>query len=495
MEENDSGIIHTLYSSDFIYSDYHQPFRYQCKVRYYHGEWQLVYPLNWVERREIVNGKCNTKATPGSYKFKKKQIVQELSDLLNCDFNSKIQHIKMCISDYRNIIDSANISQENAIKETEDLLTRFEIEIGSLHPYFYQSAADFLRDELIADFYNRYNAEIAETDSDYRVTAEYLNCCVNDIMKSIDPLLIVATLRKSCEADVQFTKEIFKDKLKKFLLEKILSCHRTKEMLLASPLQDISDSLCFLAQSCEFLYKYKNELRSFTSDEKLEICILLFSQNSLEDNYRSFCQEWNRLYVSFGENLRDSFYEMRICLQSDKTTDFHRLLSDNVKLSSPVDRKFTMQNFSSVVFLALKEMIADGDADENTNSKSARNSTYIIRCENCGRYFVPPRSNVIYCSRQAPDSDKTCLEIGAKKKNKRNRSLATSEYETIRKRIDRRISYADNSRNSKRVSTLKAGLSKWNELEIDYRKQLDSQAISEEEYIKKISDAFNSIFA
>lgn len=82
MEENDSGIIHTLYSSDFIYSDYHQPFRYQCKVRYYHGKWQLVYPLNWVERREIVNGKCNIKVTPGSYKFKKRQIIQELSDLL-----------------------------------------------------------------------------------------------------------------------------------------------------------------------------------------------------------------------------------------------------------------------------------------------------------------------------------------------------------------------------------------------------------------------------
>lgn len=106
----------------------------------------------------------------------------------------------MFISDYRNILYSVNISQKNTIKETEDLLTRFEI--GNLPPYFYQSAADLLRDELIIDFYNRYNAEIAGTDSDYRVTAEYLNCCVNGIMKSIVPLLTVAALRKSGEVDV-----------------------------------------------------------------------------------------------------------------------------------------------------------------------------------------------------------------------------------------------------------------------------------------------------
>ena len=493
MESNHSGILHTLYSPDYIYSDYSQPFSYQCKVRYYRGKLQLVYPLKWVETHEAIDRTQNVKAAPNSIRYKEKQLVEELANLLNSDFSSKTQSIKTLISDYRTLVESEDIERQNTQKTVEALLVRFEDQVGNLHPYFYQCAVELFRDELITDCYNRYIKEIVETTSDYVVTADYVSVLVNGIMQFIDPLLAVAELRKNRDTNMQFAKEIFTDKLRRFLLNKILSCHRSNELPLASPLQQISDSLRFLELSCKFLHEYQDKFRLFSPDEKLEICMRLFSTNALEESYRFFCQEWKNSYNMFDENLMDKLDYIRVRLQSDKEADFHKFLADGMKPSKSTVRQYTMHNFSSVVFLALKELASNGDASSNIEKFEKRN-TYIIKCANCGRYFVPTRSNSVYCDRKAPDSNKTCAEIGAKIKNKRNRSQTVVEYEKIKKRIAKKISDAKATGFKTRVDDLQTKLLRWDEVAVVHKEQLKCGNISEEEFINLINDAYNKFF-
>ncbi len=493
MESNHNSTIHTLYSPDYLYSDYYQPFSYRCEVRYCHGKLHLVYPLKWVEEHKTIGRKQNVKAAPGSIRFKEKQLVEELADLLNCDFSSKIQGIKTLISDYRTLIESGDIEQKCTQKTVEALLLRFEDQIGNLNPYFYQSAVELFRDELITDYYNRYIKEIAETASDYVVTADYVSVLVNGIMQFIDPLLTVVELRKNYDIDIQFAKDIFKDKLRRFLLNKILSCHRSNELPLTSPLQQISDSLRFLELSCDFLHEYQNELRLFSPDKKLEICVWLFSTNSLEESYCIFCQEWRNCYDMFDENLKNKLDYMRVRFQSDKTADFHKFLSDSMNPSKSTARRYTMHNFSSLVFLALKEMASNGDASSD-KEKFERRNTYIIKCANCGRYFVPTRSNSVYCGRKAPDSDKTCAEIGAKLKNKRNRLQTEIEYEKIRNRISKRIYDANKAGFKPRTTDLQTKLLQWDALAVAYKEQLKCGNILEQEFIDLITEAYNKIF-
>lgn len=52
----------------------------------------------------------------------------------------------------------------------------------------------------------------------------------------------------------------------------------------------------------------------------------------------------------------------------------------------------------------------------NSLQYCVENKIKIIKCKNCGKYFVPQkRSDAIYCDRQAPqDSSKTCKEYGAR---------------------------------------------------------------------------------
>lgn len=496
MDRDFDDTIHTLYSPDSILWDYYYPFKYRCIVKYCSGKLQLVNPVKWVEEDKITGRKRSVRIAPSSIGFKKKQVVTALADLLNSDFNNTIQNVQRRIADYRAVVDSGNVPQEELMKAAEDLLSQFVAEIGGLNLFFNRSAPDLLRDELIVDFYNRYNKDIAETDSDYAVTAEHLNGCVNGIMKFIDPLLTVVWFRQDSDIDAQSGKEFFKDKIRRFLLNKILSCRRVNKILLASPVEDISDSLSFLAQSCEFLHEYRDELSPFTSDEKLEICVRLFSVNSIEENYHSFRKKWGGIHISYSKDISDAFDYIRVRMKSDKSADFHSFLSSSLDFSKPASQEFVMENFSSVVFLALLEMIRNGDASHDSNT--IRKNTYIIKCQNCKCFFIPTRSNVTYCNRKAPGYDKTCVQIGAKRKSRQNRTDAKKEYEKIRNRISTRISNSipddKKTRNNVRTKNLQTKLLQWEARVRNYTEQLNAGTISEDEYIKLINDAEKDVF-
>ena len=497
MNKNFDDTIHTLYAPNTVYSEYRYPFKYRCKVRYYHGKLQLLYPLQLVETHEVKGRKGSIKVSPVSQHFREKQLATELANLLNSDFSNKVKNVQAHIANYRAVMNSVNIPQEDTVKAAEDLIIKFESEMKILWPFFQKNLDDLLRDELVTDYFNRYIKDITDTDTDFTVTVEYLNRCINGIMQFIDPLLAVMSLRQNSDNDVQLAKDIFKDKLRKFLLTKLLSCHMVNKVLLVSPLQDISDSLSFLAQSCEFLHKYNDKLDSFTSDEKLEICIRLFANRSIEMNYRSFCQEWSGL-KTYGEELNSQIEYLRMRVQSDESEELNNLdallalLSKEKSLVKSEVRTFNMQNFSFVIFLVLLEMIRKDDASQDSKPKG--NNTYIIRCQHCGRFFVPKRSDEIYCKRTAPGYDKTCAIIGPKLKFKQNQTKAKKEYSKIMKRISKKIYDAKNVNNNSRVKRLREQLTEWEKRECDYKKQLNAETISEEKYIKLINDVANELF-
>lgn len=472
MDNSFDDTIHTLYTPG-IYTGYYFPFTYQCIIEYCGGKLQLEYPFEWQEKHKISEKNYAIKFDPVVSNFKKKELVSELCDLLNSDFNGRIQKLQMHIADYKATMDSGDISQERLLKTAEDLLTQFETDIGSLNQFLYYNAADLLRDELIVYFYNHYIKSIVENNTHYVITAEYLNGCVTEIMRFIDPLLTV-TMQRRDFSDMQYAKDFFKEKTRKFLLTKIIPCIWPNELLLTSPLTDISDSLSFLTKSCEFLHDHETELHQFTSDEKLEICVYRFSVNSLEENYYTFRQKWSNIRLLYDDYMND----ILLYTKSDKIVE-------------PLTKEISMLNFSSLVFLALLEMIRNGDASQDTNN--TRKNTYIVKCRNCERYFIPERANIIYCNQKAPNSDKTCAEIGARRQNRQNRTPATREREKIRNRYSSSISYANNARYSEREKALQDQLSQWDELERGHREELDAGNISEDEYIKRINDDFENL--
>lgn len=492
MNKNFDDTIHTLYSPNTVYSEYRYPFKYRCRVRYYHGKLQLLYPLQLVETHEVKGRKGSIKVSPASQHFREKQLATELANLLNSDFSNKVKNVQAHIANYRAVMNSVNIPQDDIVKAAENLIIKFESEMRILRPYFQKNLDDLLRDELVTDYFNRYIKDITDTDTDFTVTVEYLNRCINGIMQFIDPLLAVMSLRQNSDNDVQLAKDIFKDKLRKFLLTKLLSCHMVNEVLLVSPLQDISDSLSFLALSCEFLHKYNDKLDSFTSDEKLEVCIRIFAKRSIEMNYHSFCQEWSGL-KTYDEDLNSCIEFIRVRIQSDGLDGLNNLdalLSKDGGFVKSAVRTFNMQNFSFVIFLVLLEMIRKGDASQDSKPKG--NNTYIIRCQNCGRFFVPKRSDAKYCNRTAPGSDRPCTKVGPKQKYKKKRAKTDEERGKIERRISRRISYG--RKNLSKANKLRKRQSIWRERECGYRKQLDAEIISAEKYINLINDAANELF-
>lgn len=63
------------------------------------------------------------------------------------------------------------------------------------------------------------------------------------------------------------------------------------------------------------------------------------------------------------------------------------------------------------------------------------NETPIVKCKNCGKFFVPTgRSDAVYCTYPSPqDHEKTCREIGAQisRSNKEKSDITTKEYRKV----------------------------------------------------------------
>ena len=108
--------------------------------------------------------------------------------------------------------------------------------------------------------------------------------------------------------------------------------------------------------------------------------------------------------------------------------------------------------------------------------------TQIVKCENCGHFFVPSgRSDTIYCTYPSPqDPEKTCKDIGAqiRRSNKEKTDIATKEYRKVYMRYKMLIRrHPEETKYEEQLERLKSEVKEW-------RKKLDQGTASTEDFLK-----------
>lgn len=129
--------------------------------------------------------------------------------------------------------------------------------------------------------------------------------------------------------------------------------------------------------------------------------------------------------------------------------------------TSPWLRAYEISSFSEYILLQL--------------SLLTENEVIIKRCKNCGRYFLPDRSNVDYCQRVLPGENLTCFEIGPKRVF--NRLLAADQprnlYSKAYKKYQARL---------RRKTITEDEFHTWREQAKEYLNKVQNDQISLEEY-------------
>ncbi|WP_346697947.1 DUF6076 domain-containing protein [Catenibacillus scindens] len=127
----------------------------------------------------------------------------------------------------------------------------------------------------------------------------------------------------------------------------------------------------------------------------------LFRENSLSPSYEGvFCQaglvklqksyeDWLSCYVSQGvsSELMEVAGKYRFYAQSHYVMDQGRPSTD-----------YFLLGFEDCLYLEFSEMI--------------RQKVLVKVCKNCGRLFIPKKSNVDYCHRVYTEDGKTCQDVG-----------------------------------------------------------------------------------
>ena len=109
------------------------------------------------------------------------------------------------------------------------------------------------------------------------------------------------------------------------------------------------------------------------------------------------------------------------------------------------------------------------------------NQTQIVKCKNCGHYFVPTgRSDSIYCTYPSPqDSEKTCKEIGAqvRRSNKEKTDITTKEYRKVYMRYKMLIRrHPEEAKYEEQFNRLKSEVKEW-------RNKLENGETTTEEFL------------
>ncbi len=109
------------------------------------------------------------------------------------------------------------------------------------------------------------------------------------------------------------------------------------------------------------------------------------------------------------------------------------------------------------------------------------NSIELKQCKHCGRHFpLYGRSDTVYCSFPFGKDGKTCREIGAQatRTEKLRNDVAASEYRKLYLRIKMQV------RRHPEDNTLKDLLERFMAEGKEYRRKLDANEITEEEYLE-----------
>ncbi|MCL2774173.1 MAG: DUF6076 domain-containing protein, partial [Oscillospiraceae bacterium] len=125
-------------------------------------------------------------------------------------------------------------------------------------------------------------------------------------------------------------------------------------------------------------------------------------------------------YIENIENKYSYFYEKR--LPDSYSIKILKEIYKDCEVS--LEEETVLNDFYNICFTSFMNMV--------------KTETYIKRCANCGRYFIPlNRSDTLYCDSPAPqDSTKTCKKYGAEKQyqaNLKNNETANRYRQTYMK--------------------------------------------------------------
>jgi hypothetical protein len=146
------------------------------------------------------------------------------------------------------------------------------------------------------------------------------------------------------------------------------------------------------------------------------------------------------IFLSAYAAFADSYAIFRHCFdlitndndfQPDKIDAFLKLYGENTKFQH-IDYRLALVEGEFAEIFTIKSSLS---LILFETAHILDNNVAILKCKNCGQYFVPiGRSDTIYCSYPSPqDFQRTCKEIGAQvsRSNKEKTDVSTREYRKV----------------------------------------------------------------
>ena len=146
--------------------------------------------------------------------------------------------------------------------------------------------------------------------------------------------------------------------------------------------------------------------------------------------------------------------------KEDKKLDILQVAEKIIENNIEVQEVFELDNVEKQIRFELFKII--------------QNNFVIKKCNNCGKLFIPLKSDKIYCDNLYSNTGKTCSEIGANKKHqeKMSSSLILKEYQREYKRM-----YGLHYNNIKKFTEAK--FKKWSKDARELRKKYTDKQIEE----------------
>ena len=489
------------FDSRSTYNGFYEPFQYHSRLIYNHGDVRFEFTRRYgVPKGWIAEDLDYTTVYPEGYNLSRKRLQEYLCNLLNVDFAKLFLDIQTCCRQYIADIGQDNYSPEELCSITKTFIFNVGNMFATQNPYFFENAFSLIRDELTAILHKEFFYDITKATKERSVTAEDINEFIYIVGKRLTPFFVASELiqfRSHDENYVSEAIEIYMRQLRSFLIKNVVSCPFANTYKLDSPFNEIAEAMTFLEKSCKFLFEYQDRLDTVTAFGKMLLCVELFSPSDrFKTNFFEFFWQRNSSENLFCRDLNIAIARARNKINNDQSCDFNEILSYLSKGSdsNPETRTLIASSFSSLVFIALMEMISSGDADGDPNESKIHKGKFIIQCRNCGRYFLQSRSNKIYCDQIAPGSTEPCSKIGAKKVSDQKQNASIEIYKKTLKRFDSKIYRAKKQDNDKLAVLLNRKKMDWLKQINELRSQMESGLISEDEYIKKLNEKYYGFF-
>lgn len=203
-------------------------------------------------------------------------------------------------------------------------------------------------------------------------------------------------------------------------------------------------------ETVNFLYNLKGneEYKNNTAQSKFIASIIKKKTNLYK--YINNTNIINYTYSDKAEDYKNSSFETVL---SDLSYDISMLKVSNI---------YTSNELGDILFIILSQLIQNNDQ--------------IRTCQNCGRYFIPNKSNEIYCDFLHKDGT-TCRDKGAGQTYKKNLQNIPGLLE-YRRTYNKKFNAVSRNRENKK---LKEDFDKWKKCAQEEIKKFKQKRITEEE--------------